>query len=222
MRDNGSGGQERRAARLVVGIAGGSGAGKTALAQALALALGPGRVLLLEQNWYYRDLSHLKPEIRVAKNFDRLQAFELDLLRRHLLCLRRGQAAWRPSYDFATHTRLAHWHLLAPREVVVVKGLLVLADPALRELLDVRVYVDASRETRLARRLTRDVAERGRTAGFCLEQHQRIVWPMHDLCVEPSRCQAGLVVSGDRIRSDVVAGLVRQVEEGTRWAAGVA
>jgi len=208
--------QERTEARVVVGIAGGSAAGKTTLARALAAALGTERVLQVQQDWYYRDLSHLEPEARETCNFDRPEALEFPLLRRHLRSLRRGKAVWRPAYDFTTHRRFAHQHLLAPRELVLLEGTLILAEPALRELLDIRVYVDAPREARLARRLTRDVAERGRPVSSCLEQHRRTVWPMHDLYVEPSRLHADLVVPGDVITGDVVAALARRVEEHAR------
>lgn len=205
-----------KAARVVVGIAGGSAAGKTTLARALAAALGPERVLQLQQDWYYRDLSHLKSEAREACNFDRPEALELDLLQRHLRSLRRGKAVYRPAYDFTTHTRFAHCHLLAPREVVLLEGTLILAAPALRDLLDIRIYVDAPKETRLARRLTRDVAERGRAAAACLDQHQRTVWPMHDLYVEPSRLHADMVVASGAITGELVAALAQRVEDQAR------
>jgi len=203
----------RTKARVIVGIAGGSAAGKTTLARALAEALGPERVLHLQQDWYYRDLSHIEPEVRAACNFDRPEALEMELLRQHLCSLRRGEAVRRPEYDFATHTRLCDRHLLMPQEMVLVEGTLVLADPALRELLDICVYVDASKETRLGRRLTRDVAERGRDVASCLEQLWCTVWPMHELYVGPSRCHAHVVVRGDAITSALVAALARKVEE---------
>lgn len=204
---------QRTAARTIVGIAGGSAAGKSTLAQALAAALGPERVVHLQQDWYYRDLSHLEPEAREACNFDRPEALEMDLLRRQLHSLRRGASVWRPAYDFATHTRFSHCHLLVPQELVLLEGTLILADPALRELLDVCVYVDAPKETRLARRLTRDVAERGRAVSSCLDRHQSTVWPMHQMHVEPSRHHADLVVPGDAMTDGMVAALARRVEE---------
>ena len=205
-------------ARVIVGIAGGSAAGKTTLARALAEDLGVERILHLQQDWYYRDLSHIEPEVRAACNFDHPEALEMTLLRQHLHSLRRGEVVQAPAYDFATHTRLDDWHLLIPQEVVLVEGTLVLADPALRELLDIRVYVDAPREARLGRRLTRDVAERGRDVTSCLEQHRRTVWPMHELYVEPSRRHADLVVLGGAVTGDSIAALARRVEECRRLA----
>jgi uridine kinase len=204
---------QRTRARVIVGIAGGSAAGKTTLGRALAEALGPERVLHLQQDWYYRDLSHIEPEVRAASNFDHPEALEIELLRRHLRSLRRGETVRRPVYDFTTHTRLGCWHLLVPQEMVLVEGTLVLADPALRALLDICVYVDASKEIRLGRRLTRDVAQRGRDVGSCLEQHWRTVWPMHELYVGPSRCHAHVVVNGDAMTSESIAALARKVEE---------
>ena len=205
-------------ARVIVGIAGGSAAGKTTLARALAEDLGVERILHLQQDWYYRDLSHIEPEVRAACNFDHPEALEMGLLRQHLHSLRRGEVVQAPAYDFATHTRLDDWHLLIPQEVVLVEGTLVLADPALRELLDIRVYVDAPREARLGRRLTRDVAERGRDVTSCLDQHRRTVWPMHELYVEPSRRHADLVVLGGAVTGDSIAALARRVEECRRLA----
>jgi uridine kinase len=204
--------------KAIVGIAGGSAAGKTTLARALAEDLGVERILHLQQDWYYRDLSHIEPEVRAACNFDHPEALEMGLLRQHLHSLRRGEVVQAPAYDFATHTRLDDWHLLIPQEVVLVEGTLVLADPALRELLDIRVYVDAPREARLGRRLTRDVAERGRDVTSCLEQHRRTVWPMHELYVEPSRRHADLVVLGGAVTGDSIAALARRVEECRRLA----
>jgi uridine kinase len=209
-------------ARVIVGIAGGSAAGKTTLARALAEDLGVERILHLQQDWYYRDLSHIEPGVRAACNFDHPEALEMRLLRQHLHSLRRGEAVRVPTYDFATHTRLGDWHLLVPQEVVLVEGTLILADPALRRLLDIRVYVDAPRETRLGRRLTRDVAERGRDVASCLEQHRRTVWPMHELYVEPSRRHADLVVLGEAVTGDSIAALAWRVEECARWQKYVA
>lgn len=209
---------QRTKARVIVGIAGGSAAGKTTLAWALAEALGTERVLHLQQDWYYRDLSHIEPEDRSAFNFDHPEALEIELLRQHLRSLRRGETVRRPAYDFTTHTRLSHWLLLIPHELVLVEGTLVLADMALRELLDICVYVDAPKAIRLGRRLTRDVAERGRHVDSCLEQHWRTVWPMHELYVGPSRSHAHVVVSGDAMTSESIAALARRVEEYRRPA----
>jgi uridine kinase len=209
-------------ARVLVGIAGGSAAGKTTLARAMAAALGPERVLRLEQDWYYHDLSCLDPVARQAYNFDRPEALELDLLCQHLRSLRRGETVLRPDYDFATHTRLDEWQILAPRELVLLEGTLVLADAALRELLDIRVYVDAPRATRLARRLTRDVAERGRDVSSCLEQHWHSVWPMHDVFVEPSRRYADVVVAGDALSAGVLCGLADRIDKSASRAKSAA
>jgi uridine kinase len=204
---------EKKAARVLIGIAGGSAAGKTTLALALTAALGSRRVLHLQQDWYYRDLSHVDPAARAAHNFDQPEALEMDLLGQHLRLLRRGETVRRPDYDFATHTRLDEWQVLTPRELVLLEGTLVLADPVLRELLDIRIYVDAPRSTRLARRLTRDIAERGRDVSSCLHQHWHTVWPMHDLYVGPSRRHADVLVAGDALSSKVVDALAQRVEE---------
>jgi uridine kinase len=204
-------------ARVVVGIAGGSASGKTTLAQGLAEALGPHRVLVLQQDWYYRDSSNLDSAARDAQNFDRPEALELKLLRLHVRLLRKGKTLSRPDYDFATHTRSPRWQQLEPRELVLLEGTLILTDRALRKLLDIRIYVDTPTEVRLARRLNRDVTERGRDAHSCLEQHQHTVWPMHDLYVEPSRRHADLVVAGDAMTNQSIEALARLVERCLRW-----
>ena len=204
---------QRTNARVIVGIAGGSAAGKTTLARALAEALGPERVLHLQQDWYYRDLSHIEPKVRSACNFDGPEALEIELLRQHLRSLRRGETVRRPDYDFATHTRLSGRHLLsAPRDGAGGGH----ADPGrpgpARAAGHLRLR-GRPKETRLGRRLTRDVAERGRDVSSCLEQHRRTVWPMHELYVGPSRCHAHVVVNGDAITGESIAALARKVEE---------
>ena len=207
---------------FLVGIGGGTGAGKTTLAGKLVARLGAARVVVLQHDDYYRDLSSLAPAARGAVNFDALEALETELLVEHLHALRGGQSILAPVYDFGSHTRLDDWRVLTPRELVLLEGTLVLADPALRNLLDLRVYVDAPRPTRLARRLTRDVAERGRDVSSCLEQHWQRVWPMHDVFVEPSLHHADVVVTGDAISAEVVASLAERIDKSVSAAKSAA
>ncbi|HEX7508059.1 MAG TPA: uridine kinase [Polyangia bacterium] len=185
-------------ASKVVGIAGGSGSGKTTLAKGVAAAMPAGQVVVIPHDAYYRDLSHLPFADRIGCNFDEPSALDNERLVADLGALRAGQAIVRPNYDFATHTRLAETTPVASSRVVILEGILVLAIPALRELLDFKVFVEASESTRQARRIERDVAERGRTREGAATQFQRITQPMHDLHVEPSRGHADLVVSGER------------------------
>jgi len=184
-------------ASLLVGIAGGSGSGKTTLAKALAEALPPGQVVVIPHDAYYRDLGDLAYDDRVRCNFDEPAALDNQRLAADLNKLRAGQTIARPNYDFTTHTRLAETTRVDATPVVIVEGILVLAIPALCELLDLKVFVATSEATRLARRIERDMAKRGRTREGAEAQYIRQTRPMHDLHVEPSRGHAQVVVSGE-------------------------
>jgi len=198
---------------LCVGLAGGSGAGKSALARELALALGPERVLLLACDAYYRDRPELDSAARAAQNFDHPAALETELLAAQLDLLRAGRAVDVPSYDFALHRRRGETLRAEPREIVVVDGLLVLCDAALRARFDLSVFVAAPERLRLERRLARDVGERGRSAESVRAQLAATVQPMHAAFVEPSRAYADLVLANDRELERAVEPLVARVRE---------
>ncbi|MBI1357463.1 MAG: uridine kinase [Acidobacteria bacterium] len=199
---------------FVVGIGGGSGAGKTTLARRLAERVEPGRpALLVELDWYYRDLGGLSLDERARTNFDHPDALDWPLLLEQVGSLRQGLAVERPAYDFASHTRLAQRVPAEPTPVMVVEGLLALHDPSLRALLDLKVYVDARRDVRLSRRRRRDVEERGRTPESVTAQFAATVDPMHAQYVEPSRASADLIADGcldvDRV-VEAVFGLLQR------------
>lgn len=180
----------------IVGIAGGSGSGKTTVTAALMARLGASATLL-QQDWYYRDRSALSPEERAALNYDHPDAQETALLVEHLGVLRAGNTVAVPQYDFVTHTRRAETVLVAPCPWIVVEGINALAHERLRACCDLTVYVDAPADIRFIRRLQRDVAERGRTAESVITQYLAQVRPMHDLYVEPCKHVADLVLSGE-------------------------
>jgi uridine kinase len=207
-------------ASLLVGIAGGSGSGKTTLAKALAEALPLGQVAVIPHDAYYRDLGHLAFEDRVRCNFDEPAALDNEGLAADLHRLRAGQPIARPTYDFTTHTRLAETTRVEATPVTIVEGILVLAIPALGALLDLKVFVATSEPIRLARRIERDRAERGRTREGAEAQYLRQTRPMHDLYVEPSRGHAHLVVSGDigvgQAVERVTAEILRRLRPGIR------
>lgn len=182
-------------APFCVGIAGGTGAGKSALAAALAVAFGTDRVLRIAQDAYYRDRPDQSDDARAALNFDHPEALEMELLVAQLTDLRAGRAVDVPVYDFATHRRSAEKWRAEPRALVVVDGILALADPLLRACFDLRIFVDAPEELRLARRLARDVHERGRSEASVRAQFAATVQPMHAQFVEPSRAHADLVLA---------------------------
>ncbi len=180
----------------IVGIAGGSGSGKTTVTAALMERLGP-LATLLQQDWYYRDQSALSPDERAALNYDHPDAQETDLLVAHLEVLRAGQPVEVPQYDFATHTRRAGTVHVVPCPWIVVEGINALAHEGLRARCDLTVYVDAPADIRFIRRLRRDVAERGRIAESVITQYLDQVRPMHELYVEPCKNVADLVLSGE-------------------------
>ncbi|MCX6543678.1 MAG: uridine kinase [Acidobacteria bacterium] len=179
---------------VVIGVAGGSGSGKTTVVRRIVESLGNDQVTLLEHDRYYRDRSELRLEERAALNYDHPDSLETDLMVRHLHELREGRSVEVPTYDFARYARMATTETAQPRRVIIVEGILIFADPALRALLDVKVFVDADDDIRFIRRLTRDVAERGRTMESVVEQYQSTVKPMHLEFVEPSKRYADVIV----------------------------
>lgn len=199
----------RARTQLVIGIAGGTGSGKTTLARALVAELGPERCALIEHDAYYRDLSRMSLGQRSAVNFDHPDALDSDLLVRHLETLRDGRGVDVPVYDFGSHTRLPDVERVPPRPVVVVDGILLFAVPRLRESFDLRVFVEAPSDLRFIRRLQRDTVERARTVDSVCRQYLNTVRPMHEQMVEPSRRHAHLVVSG----VSLVAEAVRAIAE---------
>jgi uridine kinase len=198
-------------APLLVGIAGGSGSGKTTLAEGVARAVPAEQTVVIPADAYYRDLGHLPPSERSRQNFDEPVALDGEWLCEDLRRLRAGQAALRPAYDFATHTRLPEPTRIEAKPVVIVEGILVLALSALRELFDLTVFVAASETTRLERRIARDVGERGRTRESVVAQFVRHTGPMHDLHVAPSQAYADLVVSGEDALPQAVDRVVSRI-----------
>ncbi len=208
---------------FLVGIAGGSGAGKTALARELVGALGAERTALLALDAYYRDRGRLDPEARAALDFDVPDALDQELFRSHLRALRAGQPVTPPRYCFVTHRRLGPGEPVEPREIVLVEGVLLLHDPEVRAVLDLRIYVDAPDGLRVARRIARDTAERGWTPESVIAQCRATVLPAHARYVEPTRAWADLVLlNAGRLAAavEVAAAIVRgRLEQRRRPAA---
>lgn len=197
----------------IIGIAGGSGSGKTTITRALLEHLGQG-AMLIQQDWYYRDQSGLAPEERTHVNYDDPEAQETDLLVLHLDQLLRGESVEAPQYDFATHTRCAETLNVAPRPVIVVEGINALAHAGLRGRCALTVFVDAPADIRFIRRLQRDVAERGRTPESVVAQYLAQVRPMHEAWVEPCRHVADLVLSGEAPVAESVGRILTALEIG--------
>lgn len=198
---------------LVIGLAGGTGSGKTTVAAALVETAGPEQVALLPQDAYYRAQPDVPFEARARTNYDEPGAFDHALLLEHVEALARGAAIDRPVYDFAQHDRSSRTLRVASAPIVIVEGILVLHDHALRRQLTLKVFVDAPADERFIRRLERDVRERGRSAQSVIEQYRRTVKPMHDLFVEPSKQHADLIVpegGANHVALDVLRAFVER------------
>ena len=179
---------------LIIGIAGGSGSGKTTIAQSVVDAIGPDDVTLIQHDAYYRDQSHVAVEDRSKVNYDHPNSLETALLVSHLEELVAGRAIERPVYDFTVHNRSADTVTVEPHPAIIVEGILVLNEPALRDLMDLKVYVDTDADLRIARRWARDIEERGRTFDSVRDQYLQTVRPMHMQFVEPSKRYADIVI----------------------------
>ena len=179
---------------FVIGVAGGSGSGKTTVVRRIVDSLGPEHVTLLDHDRYYRDRNDLRLEERAALNYDHPDALETDLMVQHVRALKAGKAVDVPQYDFTRHARLSETETFQPRRALIVEGILVFTDPALRALMDIKVFVDTDSDTRFIRRLQRDVAQRGRTMESVIDQYQGTVKPMHLEFVEPSKRYADVII----------------------------
>ncbi len=179
---------------VVIGIAGGSGSGKTTVLQQIIRAFGSDPIAILDHDAYYHDLSHLASEKRAQFNFDHPDALETDLMRKHLDRLIAGETIEKPVYDFTTHTRRDETETVEPRPVIIIEGILVLAESILEERMDIKIYVDAADDIRLMRRIRRDMQERDRSIEGILRQYERTVRPMHLEFVEPSKREADVII----------------------------
>jgi uridine kinase len=175
-------------------VAGGSGSGKTTVVREIVRNMGPRQVTVLHHDSYYRDVQHMPLEERVKINYDHPDSLETSLLVRHLHMLGEGQVVQVPIYDFTAHLRSPETQLMEPRKVVIVDGLLILWDRELRELMDIKVFVDTDPDLRFIRRLSRDIEERGRSAESVIEQYLATVRPMHLEFVEPSKRYADVII----------------------------
>jgi uridine kinase len=193
---------------LILGVAGGSGSGKTTVVSQIIRAMEPVPVSLLHHDSYYRDHPDLSDQDRGRLNYDHPDVLETPLLAGHLRELLAGQAVEEPVYDFTTHSRTDETRRIEPNPVVIVDGILILAEPDLRELMDIRVYVETDSDLRFIRRLLRDTQERGRSVESVIRQYQETVRPMHLEFVEPSRRHADVIVPFGRENRVAISMLV--------------
>ena len=197
---------------LVIGIAGGSGSGKTTVAQEILQRVGPDRIAYIQHDSYYKDLTGLPPTQRAEVNFDHPNSLETELLIAHVEQLKRSQAIEVPIYDFSTHSRTERTFKVNPRGVIIVEGILIFADATLRELFDVKLFVDTDADIRLIRRMQRDITERGRTAESVIKQYQVTVRPMHLEFVEPSKRYADVIIPEGGFNTAALDMVVARIE----------
>jgi len=199
---------------VVLGVAGGTGSGKTTVAQAILHAVGAGRIASLAQDSYYRDVEWSSDEELLRHNFDHPEAVDSNLLVSHLLALKAGEAVEVPIYDFVAHVRTERSERVESRPVIMLEGILLLAEPRIRQLLDFKIYVDTAADVRLIRRLRRDMNERGRSLEDVLRQYVTTVRPMHEEFVEPSKRWADVIVpegGENRVALEMVIARIEQL-----------
>lgn len=198
---------------LIIGICGGTGSGKTTVANRILESVSAKDIVFIQQDSYYRNLRDLPLDYRGLANFDHPDALDNDLLVYHVKKLKSGEGVELPIYDFKTHTRLSETRPIEPKPIVIVEGILIFADPRLLEQMDVKVFVDTPDDIRFIRRLHRDIAERGRTVESVIEQYLATVRPMHMQFVEPSKRSADLIIpeGGHNLVSvDLISGKIRE------------
>ena len=179
---------------ILIGITGGSGSGKSTIANMIFESFGGENIAMMQQDAYYKDQSHLTMEERKKTNYDHPRAFDNDLLVEHLKMLSNGQSIERPIYNFTIHNRSEETVVVEPKEIIIVEGILILEDERIRELLDIKVFVDTDADVRIIRRLLRDVKERGRTVESVVDQYLSVVRPMHTQFTEPTKKFADIII----------------------------
>jgi len=198
---------------MIIGICGGTGSGKTTVANRILETVSADEVVFIQQDLYYRNLKDMPLDYRNAANFDHPDAIDNELLANHLKKLRAGEPVELPIYDFRTHTRLPATTRIEPKSIVIVEGILIFAEPRLLEQMDIKVFVDTPDDVRFIRRLQRDIAERGRTLDSVIEQYLATVRPMHMQFVEPSKRFADVIIpeGGHNLVSiDLISGKIRE------------
>jgi len=202
------------ARRILIGIAGGSGSGKTLVARTIIRELGSDRVVVIDQDSYYKNLDDIPLRDRDARNFDHPDAFDNELLKRHVRDLLEGRTIEQPIYDYAQHQRLAETRTIGDHVVIVLEGILIYVDPELRSMMDIKLFVDADHDVRFIRRLKRDIVERGRSVDSIIRQYEESVRPMHLQFVEPTKRYADLIVpegGHNRVAIDLLKTKIREL-----------
>lgn len=197
---------------IIIGIAGGTGSGKTTVANVVLSRVGTSSIALVPHDAYYKDLNELPETQREQVNFDHPGSLDTPLMIDHLLQLRRGKSVEIPIYDFTTHSRTSRTTHLEPQPVILVEGILIFAEPELREMFDVKIFVDTPPDIRFIRRLERDINERGRTVASVIQQYQSTVRPMHLEFVEPSKQYADVIIPEGGLNTVAMDMMVARIE----------
>ncbi|WP_299213436.1 uridine kinase [uncultured Dokdonia sp.] len=195
---------------LIIGIGGGTGSGKTTVVNNIISESPEGEVTIISQDSYYKDLSHLDYESRTKVNFDHPNSIDFTLLCNHLAELRKGNAIEQPVYSFVEHNRTDETVTTHPKKVIVVEGILILTDPLIRDLFDIKIFVHADSDERLIRRLKRDISERGRDLQEVLDRYQNTLKPMHQQFIEPTKEFADMIIPNNRYNT-VAVDIVRTI-----------
>lgn len=198
---------------VIIGIAGGTGSGKTTVARSIYDRVGKDRIEWISHDSYYRNFDGYSPEQRHQINFDHPDSLETELLTRHLDVLSKGSSVEVPVYDFATHSRKSETQRVEPRKVVIVEGILVLAEPELRKRIDIKLFVDTPADIRFVRRLKRDIESRGRSLQSVIQQYLTTVRPMHEEFVEPSKRYADLIIPEGGENQVAINAIISRVEQ---------
>lgn len=200
--------------RILIGIGGGSGSGKTLVARTIVRELGSDRVVIIDQDSYYRNLEDIPLRDRETRNFDHPDAFDGDLLKRHVRELLAGRPIAQPVYDYTEHRRLIETRHVGEHDIIVLEGILIFTDPELVALMDIKLFIDADPDVRFIRRLRRDLIERGRTADSIIRQYEESVRPMHLQFVEPSKRHADVIIpegGHNKVAIDLMKSMIREL-----------
>lgn len=199
---------------ILIGITGGTGSGKSTIANEIFNSFNEDCIAMVEQDAYYKDQSHLTMDERVKTNYDHPKAFDTELLVEHLKELIKGNSVEKPIYDFASHNRAKETVTVAPKEIIIVEGIMVLEDEKLRNLLDIKVYVDTDADVRIIRRMIRDINERGRTVESVIDQYLSVVRPMHMQFIEPTKRYADIIVpegGQNKVAIDIMVSKIKDI-----------